>query len=439
MPPADNSTFGAREVASLFAPIEDARRIALAVSGGPDSLALLLLAERWRAAHGGVPEIDVFTVDHRLHPRSAEDAAFVVRLAEERGFRARVLVREGDPPRTGIEAAAREARYRLLIDAAKAVGASHMVLAHHQDDQAETFLMRLARGSGVHGLAAMRPLRAREGVMLFRPLLGVTRARLAALVGEEGIVAVDDAANRDPRFMRTKLRALMPELTRAGLGPEQLAEAARQMARVADAIDAQASALLRQAVHVDRFAIVTLDTAVYREALEEVRLRALTRLLQAIGGGVYPPRGEKLKALDMALTGVEGVRFRRTLAGAVAERAGSAVLLYREIGRSGLPVVPVTGSFEGLWDNRFHLAVTNPSPFGIAVGQLGVPGLRRAGAAERLPKPALAALPAIWRGDKLLAAPALDFVAGGAGMAAEAECVLGVRIFGSKEGPATVN
>ncbi len=439
MPPADLPGFGASEIASLFAPIEGARCVVIAVSGGPDSLALLLLAERWQAARDDAPEIHVFTVDHRLHPRSARDAAFVLRLAEERGFPVRILVREGDAPLTGIEAAARDARYRLLIDAAKAVGASHIALAHQREDQAETFLMRLARGSGVHGLSAMRQLSEREGVLLFRPLLDVPKARLAAVVRDAGIVPVDDAANRDPRFMRTKLRALMPELARAGLGPEQLAEAARQMARVADAIEAQAAALLRQAVGLDRFAIATLDTAIYRDAVAEVRLRALTRLLQAIGGGVYPPRSERLAALDGSLAGDAVTRFRRTLAGVVAERAGDAVFLYREIGRGGLPVVPVATGFDGLWDHRFRVAIDNPPPVGVAVGPLGLAGVRRLGGPLRLPKPALAALPAIWRGERLLGVPAFDFDAEGGGMSVAAVSVLEERVFGGGVGGSTLN
>jgi tRNA(Ile)-lysidine synthase len=428
--PADHPAFGAREIADLFAPIDDARRVALAVSGGPDSLALLLLAERWRAGRERSPETHVFTVDHRLQPRSAEYAAFVAHLAAARRFPVRILVREGDAPVTGIEAGARDARYGLLIGAAKEAGASHLLLAHQRDEQAETFLMRLARGSGVHGLAAMRRLSERDGVTLFRPFLDIPKARLESVVRDAGIDPVDDAANRDPRFMRTRLRALMPELARAGLGPEQLVEAARQMARAADAIDAQATELLRRAAQTDRFAIVTLAGAVYRDAPEEVRLRALTRLLQAIGGGVYPPRSERLTALDAALCAGGTGRVRRTLAGVVAERTGDTVLLYRELGRHGLPVIGVAGAFEGVWDNRFRLAVTNRSPFDVAVSALGASDVRLVSGALRLPKPALAALPAIRRGERLLSVPSLDFGPENGGMLAAAASVLGERLFG---------
>jgi tRNA(Ile)-lysidine synthase len=439
--PVEQPRFGDSEIEALFAPLSTASSIVLAVSGGPDSLALLLLARLWLNLGGRRPAVHVLTVDHRLHPRSAEDVEFVVAMAGAQGFGASILVRAGSPPLTGIEAAARAARYRLLIDAAKEIGASHIVLAHHRDDQAETFLMRLAGGSGIHGLAAMRRLSEREGLFLFRPFLDIPKARLARVVREAGIPAVDDAANRDPRFLRTKLRAMMPELVRVGLGPERLTEIARRMAGVAEAIDAQASALLGEAVTVDEFAVAQLASRRYGDAPEEVRRRALTRLLQAIGGGTYPPRGERLASLDGAVGEGGDTAFRRTLAGVVAERAGGAVFFYREIGRAGLPVIPVRGAFAGSWDHRFHLQVRHTIDTSLEIGSLGLNGLRKAGSIPRgLPRGALAALPAIRRGEKLVGVPVLD---GGRGLEgdldATAKSLIGARIFAPGAGEATVN
>lgn len=441
MEPVEEPRFGDSEIEALFAPLSAASSIVLAVSGGPDSLALLLLVRRWLNLDAPRPAVQVLTVDHRLHPRSGDDAAFVAGLAEARGFPARILVRTGSPPLSGIEAAARAARYRLLIDAAKDIGASHIVLAHHRDDQAETFLMRLAGGSGIHGLAAMRRMSEREGLFLFRPLLEVPKARLARVVREAGIDAVDDAANRDPRFLRTKLRAMMPELARVGLGPERLTEIARQMAGVAEAIDAQASALLADALTVDEFAVARLFPRRYADAPAEVRQRALTRLLQAIGGGTYPPRGERLAGLDRAVTESGDAAFRRTLAGVVAERAGDSVFFYREIGRAGLPVIPVRGAFAGSWDHRFHLEIRHGDDLSLEIGPLGLTGTRKVGSIPSgLPRGALAALPAIRRHEKLVGVPVLD---GGQGLEgdldATAKSLIGARIFGSGAGEATVN
>jgi tRNA(Ile)-lysidine synthase len=439
--PVEQTRFGDSEIEALFAPLASASSIVVAVSGGPDSLALMLLARRWRDLGGPRPAIHVLTVDHRLHPRSGEDAEFVAALAETHQFPARILVRAGSPPLSGIEAAARAARYRLLIDAAKDIGASHIVLAHHRDDQAETFLMRLAGGSGIHGLGAMRRLSEREELFLFRPFLDLPKARLAHVVREAGIAAVDDAANRDPRFLRTKLRAMMPALTGVGLGPERLAEVAREMAGVAEAIDAQASALLAEAVTLDAFAAVQLVASRYGEAPEEVRRRALTRVLQAIGGGIYPPRGERLAALDGAIARTGDGAFRRTLAGVVAERAGGTIFFYREIGRTGLPVIPVREGFAGPWDRRFHVEVRHRDDTGLAIGSLGMTGVRKAGALPRgVPRGAIAALPAVRRGEKLVSVPVLDGGLGlDGGLEATAKSLIGARVFGSSAGEATVN
>jgi tRNA(Ile)-lysidine synthase len=213
------------------------------------------------------------------------------------------------------------------------------------------------------------------------------------------------------------------------------------MAGVAEAIDAQASALLADALTVDEFAVARLFPRRYADAPAEVRQRALTRLLQAIGGGTYPPRGERLAGLDRAVTESGDAAFRRTLAGVVAERAGDSVFFYREIGRAGLPVIPVRGAFAGSWDHRFHLEIGHGDDLSLEIGPLGLMGTRKVGSIPSgLPRGALAALPAIRRHEKLVGVPVLD---GGQGLEgdldATAKSLIGARIFGSGAGEATVN
>ena len=174
----------ADEAEVLLAPIAGTDIVALAVSGGADSLALLDVVDRWRRGPNR-PMAVVLTVDHRLRPGSDREAAGVVATAEARGMPARHLS-VCDLPPDSDEAAARDARYRLLVGAARKEGASHLLLAHHRDDQAETFLIRLQRGSGIFGLAAMRPLVETDGLTLFRPFLGIPRSRLAATTAVAG-------------------------------------------------------------------------------------------------------------------------------------------------------------------------------------------------------------------------------------------------------------
>ncbi len=160
---AADDPLGDAELDGLFATFADARLIALAVSGGADSLALMVSAARWQARRGGRPAIVVLTVDHRLRRGSSREAAAVVAAARAHGLAARILVRKGKAPSANIEAEARAARYRLLIEAARALDASHLLTAHHRDDLAETLVLRLTRGAGVFGLAAMRPAVAAGG------------------------------------------------------------------------------------------------------------------------------------------------------------------------------------------------------------------------------------------------------------------------------------
>jgi tRNA(Ile)-lysidine synthase len=395
------------ELDALFAVIGGARRVALAVSGGADSLALLDCFDRWRR-QGRRPQAIVLTVDHGLRHGSDEDAARVVRIAGARAMAARLLVWEGPRPDSGVEAAARAARYRLMLAAARDAGASHLLLAHHREDQAETFLMRLSRGSGLFGLAAMRPAIGAGDVTILRPFLDLPRARLAATIAAAGLVPIEDPMNADPRFLRARLRRLMPLLAAIGLGPAEIAAGARRFAAAADVIEDAASRAIAAAVVFDALAVAWVDPPrLFGEALE-IRLRVLTRILQAIGAEPYPPRLEKLEALDRAMSAARG-RFKRTLAGAVIERRGPRFAFYRETGRDGLPEIALKGAGSLVWDHRFEITIGDGAPQDVMLGALGEAARRTLGVrVGDTPADALSALPAIRRGAEILAVPLLS-------------------------------
>src|SRR2546423_14186773 len=167
-------------------------RVILAVPGGADSTALLVLAARWRSACKKGPELIAATIDHRLRTGARREAEAVGALARRLGLRHETLTWTGKKPKTGIEAAARAARYRLLLDFARRAGADAIVTAHTLDDQAETVLMRFAAGSGPAGLAGMRPKDTREGVTLLRPFLSIRKRRLIATLEREGLAWSED-------------------------------------------------------------------------------------------------------------------------------------------------------------------------------------------------------------------------------------------------------
>jgi tRNA(Ile)-lysidine synthase len=296
------------------------------------------------------------------------------------------------------------------------------VTAHHRDDQAETFLMRLARGAGVFGLAGMRVEIAAGPVTLVRPFLDVPRARLAATTAAAGLIPVDDPMNTDLRFQRSRVRRAMPLLASVGLDATRLAGMARRMGEAAIAIDAAATALLGSAVTTDALGIAALDTAAFASAPSDVRLRALTRLLLAVGGADYPPRFERLAGLAEAIRSHGGgARFKRTLGGVVVEARRGRLLFYREMGRAGLPTLALRAGSSGAWDNRFQVSVAADAQRGLTLGGLGETGrrgldVRPAG----VPAAAVAALPAIRRRGRLIAVPAVGW--------GEGEGVSGVRL-----------
>jgi tRNA(Ile)-lysidine synthase len=430
VPAAEQSgSIGDDELSALFAPVAGVPRVGLAVSGGADSLALLHLFNRWRR-RVREPYAVVLTVDHRLRRESRREAADVVAAADRCGLPARILVWKGARPKGGIEAAARAARYRLLLAACREQALSFLLLAHHRDDQAETLLMRLSRGSGIFGLAAMRPAVKAGDVTILRPFLDLPRARLAATVAMAGLKPVNDPMNADPRFARARIRRIMPLLAADGIEPAGLAESARRFAAIADAIDAAASALIASAVVVDELAIAKLAPGPFRETPREVRLRALVRLLIAVGGEDYAPHHRKLAAMTDALAAFSGRgRFKRTLAGAVIEWRGGRFHLYREIGRAGLARIRVKPGFAGVWDHRFSVEVEGRGAPGLSLGALGEAGRLEIGAkAGEVAAGALAAIPALRRGETLISVPSMGFEREGARARMVVRQVLGPRL-----------
>jgi tRNA(Ile)-lysidine synthase len=309
------------EARTLFAGLERARTLVLAVSGGPDSTALLALAARWCATLERGPDLVAVTVDHGLRSESAREARAVKRLAGRLGVRHRTLRWVGVKPSTGLQEAARAVRYRLLIDAARRARARYILTAHTLDDQAETVLIRMARGSGLTGLCAMARETLFGDVVLARPLLDVPKARLLATLDARGLSFADDPSNRDPRFTRARLRSLMPGLADEGLDARRLALLARRLRRAEETIEVAveaAAAAVSERGWGERGPIV-LDAEKFCRLPAEVALRLLGRaVMQHAEEG--PVGLAKLESLCQALASAraEGSRrLRRTLAGAL--------------------------------------------------------------------------------------------------------------------------
>jgi tRNA(Ile)-lysidine synthase len=335
MPDDDNSAISVQEAKRLFADWKGVPAIILAVSGGPDSIALMWLAARWRRNLARGPRLIAVTVDHGLRPEAAREARDVKRLARTLELPHRTMRWTGAKPKTGLPAAARSARYRLLAQAARASGATHILTAHTRDDQAETLLMRLVRGSGIAGLAAMARQSERDGVLLARPFLHVAKSQLIATLNKAKIGFADDPTNRDTYFTRPRIRAVMPVLAAEGGDARNLARLASRLARANAAVEVLADGAERYLALRDRKALHPgFDAKAFAAMPEEIRLRLLLRAIDRIGheGPAELGRVESLlAALDRAgatnTTGRPNLRpgLKQTLAGAWVSLIGDRI------------------------------------------------------------------------------------------------------------------
>ncbi|KDB05463.1 tRNA(Ile)-lysidine synthetase [Defluviimonas sp. 20V17] len=369
-------------------------RLGVAVSGGGDSLALLHLLHDWAAANGVA--LSAATVDHGLRAAAAAEAAMVADVCAGLGLPHAVLRWRGWEGRGNLPDAARRARYRLLGDWARGQGLAAVALGHTLDDQAETLLMRLARGSGVDGLSAMAARREAGGMVWLRPLLGVRRGTLRDLLRARGVGWAEDPSNDDPAFDRVKARRALAALAPLGIDAAGLAATAGRMATARAALAHAAHALAQDCVSIEAGDVV-IDRPLFEAAPEETRLRLMAHALGFVGSAEYRPR---LASLQAALGAALGGR-RRTLAGCLIRPRARSLRITREY----RAVATLETRPDVLWDGRWRLS--GPDSNGLTLRALGpeglarLPGWRDAG----LPRDSLIAAPALWRGPELVAAP----------------------------------
>lgn len=388
--------------------------LAVAVSGGADSMALAILADRWARRRGG--KCIALTVDHGLRSGSGTEAKETRRRLGERDIPCQVLAWRGEKPSSGIQAAAREARYRLISEWCRRHGVLHLLVAHHREDQAETILHRLARSSGADGLAGMAAIHELAHIRLLRPCLNLARDRLRAVLGEYDVAWSEDPSNENRDFARVRWRALLPVLATEGIDADALSATARRMAAVRACLEGAAANFLgaHAAIYPEGYARV--DRAAFAAAASEIAERALVALLTTVGGSEYPPRHPSLEVLcgQMRQRGTKAVR--RTLGGCRILSVGTDFLICREAGRCE-EAIAAPGACV-LWDRRFFIRLPQRGSRSAArfrIGPLGTAGWTeiRQKIAEKggvaLPKPVRFALPAVYERDSIIAVPHLGF------------------------------
>ena len=366
--------------------------VAIAVSGGGDSFALLHLAHAVRAGRA----LHAVTVDHGLRAESAAEAAGVAAACKALGVPHATLRWRGWDGQGNLQAQARAARYRLMADWARGQGVGTIFLGHTRDDQAETFLMRLARTAGVDGLSGMAARFRRNDVTWCRPLLATDRATLRAYLRDIGADWIDDPSNDDSRFERVRARAALAALAPLGIDAAALARVAQHMGEARDALDACTAELAQKTVRQDHGDLV-LDWAGMAAHPLELRRRILVAALVWVASAAYPPRREDV----LSLLGETGMDGQRTLMGCILRRDGDVLRIMREFNA----VRDLRCATDAVWDGRWRLDGPHDPALGIAaLGEEGLrlcPDWRETGRARA----SLLSSPAIWRGDRLVAAP----------------------------------
>ncbi len=394
----------ATAVAAALAELAPDGPLGIALSGGGDSAALLALTVDWASRQGRA--IAAATVDHRLRPDARTEAEAAGRLAARLGVPHAILTWEEGPGPGNLMAQARDARIRLLSAWAQAHGLAAVLTGHTLDDQAETVLMRLARGSGVDGLAGI-PAAQRHGDTLFlRPLLSQRRSDLRQVLCAKGLGWIEDPTNADPRFDRVRMRQALAVLAPLGIGAAGLAETAERLAGQRAVLESVAADLLATARRWGGAGEARLSLGLLCDAAPDTRFRALSDTLQRIGGGDYRPRQAALERMyqQIAASGAG------TLAGCCFQAKTGELAIWRE---PSAAAPAVSQGAEVVWDGRWRLRFTGTWPRAV-VGRLGERGLTALAAcpdwgAPRAwavaPRGARAAAPAVFAEDELLAAP----------------------------------
>ncbi len=402
-----------RQAADRCGPFESRPRVALAVSGGGDSVALMLLMRDWLAERGGYGF--VLTVDHGVRPAAAAETGMVKSWAVGLGFACVVLRCRIDQQGTPSQNKARQARYAALSDWCRQSGVMHLFLAHHRGDQAETFLMRHFRGSGVVGLAAMPMIAERTGLRLIRPLLGFPKERLLMTCRHNRQGWIEDPSNRRMVYERARWRMVMPMIAAQGYDQQQLVGLSLQAGLRRVSVEQQGADLMAQAATIYPQGYAYLDDVSLASASPDSAHYVVGSMMRMVSGAGQKPRRDAVRSLMSALWGYQGTR---TLHGCRVSSMRRGWLICREFGLIREKVSACSGK-RLLWDRRFVIVNRSFADFpGMVWACLGEDGwgqIARDIGNKRMIPPywVRLSLPALWRHQEVVWVPHLGWLTGG--------------------------
>jgi len=438
------------ELAGLFAPRVVPQLIIIAVSGGGDSMALMHLFARARQLTGfSAPcsnsQVIIATVDHGLRDESLKEAQFVARAADRLGFEHVILPWLGEKPASGLQNAAREARYKLLHDLSieRNIEPVAIMVAHHRDDQAETVLMRLGRGTGIDGLKGMRKEDASlygDQTTIWRPLLDVPKTRLLATLTRDRVSWIEDPSNENADYERVRVRQARREREKLGLSDAALSRTARRLLRAHAALNAMAQKSFEDHVVLKDGVYCQLPKDFVLNAPEEIVLRVVTKAIQFVTSNKSVPNLSKLENLVSGLISfLRDTRadFKRTLGGCVItiddsplekghdsldnkesekgapQRPSTFIVFYCEPGRAVLSEVLLEPGCCVNWGDRFKVRASQNASTSLKIRALDLKTLgdlrNLSEAAKLVPELAAMTLPSFWDADRLIYVPHLDY------------------------------
>ncbi len=386
----------------LFSGIANKDRVALAVSGGRDSMALMHLIYRWKQKFTPNIEVQIVTVNHNMRKASAGECEFVRKASTDYGFTHKILSWEHEPIVTCIQERARNARYQLILDYIRKVDIDTILTAHTADDNIETFFMRLAKGSGLNGLKSINKIRYENGSQIMRPLLSLSRALITEILTSTNNEWIDDPTNKDTNFERVRVRNNIDLLSKLNISSDNLTKTIQRLDRTHEALSYIADSISRQSVKVSQLGYAEIDFDKLCHYPNEIILRVFAKALTDINGGKV-----SLSSLENIYEGILETTKSMTLNGCLIIPQNNKYIIVRE--SRGITPIEVNINEQISWDGRFDVQLKSCNRANIIIDQMGrsddLGKMIDGTSFQKIPKLALKTLPGGFIEDKLVLLP----------------------------------
>ncbi|MCF6343841.1 MAG: tRNA lysidine(34) synthetase TilS [Devosiaceae bacterium] len=343
----------------LLSPIKAYKKIALGVSGGADSLALMLIVAKWVSKIDETPQVFVYSVDHKLRPNSDKEVAYVIKQAKKLGLKAKALSWQGKKPTTGIQEKARIARYQLIKQAMKQDKVEILLTGHHAYDQAETILMRMAHSSGIKGLGGMNKFSKVEEVKIFRPLLEISPTLLHEIVANSDLRAINDPSNENKDFERIRWRKILPSLFELGLNERQFSIFSKRIKRANEALEENCLISFEKIITIDILGILHIDKQGFNNLSQEIKIRTLQKAIRYIGNDAKPFALAKIEQLSTKMQDAENFK-KLTLHKCNIAIKDNYFEISKELSYLPKKDIILNAGEQVFWDNRFIIENTSP-------------------------------------------------------------------------------